>query len=54
MLFAYRQMPSAQLAEYAALYEQPAVARLLESSVQVLPQLFAERRAMLRKAAAKP
>lgn len=49
MLFAYRQMPSAQLAEYAALYEQPAVARLLESSVQALPQLFAERRAALRQ-----
>jgi hypothetical protein len=51
MLFAYRQMPSAQLAEYAALYEQPMVKLLLESSAQVLPQLFAERRAMLRKAA---
>jgi hypothetical protein len=44
-------MPSAQLAEYAALYEQPMVKLLLESSAQVLPQLFAERRAMLRKAA---
>lgn len=54
MLYAYRQMPSAQLAEYAALYEQPMVKLLLESSVQVLPRLFAERRAVLRKAAAKP
>lgn len=49
MLFAYRQMPSAQLAEYAALYEQPMVKLLLERSVQVLPQLFAERRAALRQ-----
>lgn len=51
MFYAYRQMPSAQLAEYAGLYEQPAVALLLERCVQVLPRLFAERRAMLRKAA---
>lgn len=49
MLYAYRQMPSEQLAEYAALYEQPAVARLLDSSVQVLPELFAARRAQLQK-----
>ncbi|WP_296218194.1 hypothetical protein [Pseudomonas sp. UBA2684] len=47
MLYAYRQMPSEQLAEYAALYEQAPVALLLESSVQALPQLFAERRALL-------
>lgn len=53
MLYAYRKMPSAQLAEYAALYEQPAVALLLERCVQMLPQLFAERRAVLRKAVAK-
>ncbi len=51
MFYAYRQMPSAQLAEYTALYERPAVALLLERCVRVLPQLFAERRAMLRKAA---
>lgn len=48
MLYAYRQIPSAQLAEYAAIYEQPAVALLLKSSAEVLPQLFAERRAALR------
>jgi hypothetical protein len=53
MLYAYRQMPSAQLAEYAALYEQPMLKLLLERCVQVLPQLFAERREMLRKAPAK-
>jgi hypothetical protein len=53
MLYAYRQIPSAQLAEYAALYEQPMVRLLLESSAQVLPRLFAERRAALRKNAAK-
>jgi len=49
MLYAYRQMPSEKLAEYAALYEQPAVAQLLDSSVQVLPDLFAARRAQLKK-----
>jgi hypothetical protein len=54
MLYAYRQMPSAQLAAYTALYEQPAVALLLERCVRLLPQLFAERRAMLRQAAVKP
>jgi hypothetical protein len=48
MLYAYRQIPSEQLADYAALYEQPALSHLLESSVQVLPQLFAARRAALR------
>ena len=48
MLYAYRQIPSEQLAEYAAIYEQPAVALLLKSSAEVLPQLFAERRAALR------
>lgn len=49
MLYAYRQMPSEKLAEYAALYEQPAVAQLLDSSVQLLPGLFAARRAQLNK-----
>lgn len=53
MLYAYRRMPSAQLAEYTSLYEQPAVVRLLESCTQVLPGLFAARRADLRTAAAK-
>ncbi|QLC73244.1 hypothetical protein LPB260_21085 [Pseudomonas sp. LPB0260] len=48
MLYAYRQIPSEQLADYAALYEHPAVSHLLESSVQVLPQLFAARRAAFR------
>lgn len=48
MLYAYRQIPSDQLAEYAAIYEQPVVALLLKSSVEALPQLFAERRAALR------
>lgn len=49
MLYAYRQMPSEKLAEYAALYEQPAVVQVLDGSVQVLPQLFAARRAQLKK-----
>jgi hypothetical protein len=53
MLYAYRRMPGAELAEYTALYEQPEVVRLLESCAQVLPRLFAARRADLRKAAAK-
>lgn len=48
MLYAYRQMPSDQLAAYAELYEQAPVARLLETSVQALPEVFAERRAALR------
>lgn len=48
MLYAYRQMPSEQLDEYAALYEQAAVQLLLDSSEQALPALFAERRALLK------
>lgn len=51
MLYAYRQMPSAQLAEYAALYEQEPVSRLLRASVQALPALFAARRAKLTQVA---
>lgn len=47
MLFAYRRIPSEQIAEYAALYEQPAVKQLLENTLQVVPELFAERRAQL-------
>lgn len=49
MLYAYRQMPSEKLADYAAMYEQPTVAKLLDESVQVLPEMFAERRALLKK-----
>lgn len=49
MLYAYRQMPSEQLAEYAALYEQEAVALLFQRSVKIFPDLFAARRAQLRK-----
>lgn len=49
MLYAYRRMPSEQLSDYAALYEQPAVALLLDSSVAILPELFAARREQLRK-----
>jgi hypothetical protein len=29
-------------------YEQPAVAQLLDNSVQILPELFAARRAQLK------
>lgn len=49
MLYAYRRMPSEKLAEYAALYEQPEVAQLLEESVRILPELFTVRRAQLGK-----
>ena len=54
MFYAYRQMPSDQLAEYAALYEHPSVSQLLAISLEVVPQLFAERREQLRKTAGKP
>ena len=54
MFYAYRQMPSDQLAEYAALYEHPSVSQLLAVSLEVLPQLFAERREQLRKTASQP
>ena len=48
MLFAYRQTPSDQLGEYAALYEQAPLSQLLKASVQALPAVFAERRAALK------
>lgn len=48
MLFAYRQTPSAQLAEYAALYEQAPIKTLLSASVTALPKVFAARRAALK------
>lgn len=51
MLFAYRQMPSDQLAAYAALYEQPGVQSLLAASLQTMPELFGERRESLRRQA---
>lgn len=51
MLYAYRQMPSAELAEYAALYEQEPVSRLLQVSVQALPAVFTARRARLNQVA---
>ena len=54
MLYAYRQMPSDQLAEYASLYEQPSVRLLFSASLEVVPQLFAERRERIRQKAGKP
>jgi hypothetical protein len=48
MLFAYRQTPSEQLAEYAALYEQEPIKSLLSASVAALPKVFAARRAALK------
>lgn len=48
MLYAYRSTPSAQLGEYAALYEQPPLRALLEASAQALPEIFATRRAKLK------
>jgi hypothetical protein len=54
MFYAYRQMPSDQLAEYAALYEHPSVSQLLAISLEVVPQLFAERREHLRQEVVQP
>ena len=48
MLYAYRQMPSDKLAEYAALYEQEPVRAVLEASTKQLPKVFAARRAALK------
>lgn len=48
MLFAYRQIPSEQLAEYAALYEHEPIKSLLSASVAALPKVFAARRAALK------
>lgn len=48
MLYAYRATPSAQLGEYAALYEQAPLRALLEASSQALPVVFAARRAKLK------
>lgn len=53
MLYAYRQVPSEQLAEYAALYEHPSVNQLLAVSLEVVPKVFGERRERIRQAAAK-
>ena len=54
MLYAYRQLPSDQLAEYAALYEHPGVSRLLAASLEAVPRLFGERREQLRQQSGKP
>lgn len=48
MLYAYRQMPSGELADYAALYEQEPVSQLLAAVVKELPAVFAARRAALK------
>ena len=48
MLYAYRQMPSGELTDYAALYEQAPVNQLLTAAVKALPAVFAERRATLK------
>lgn len=53
MLYAYRQVPSKQLTEYARLYEHASVGRLLAVSLEMVPQLFAERRELIRQAAAR-
>ena len=49
MLYAYRSTPSAQLGEYAALYEQPPLQAVLQASIQALPAVFAARRARLKQ-----
>jgi hypothetical protein len=48
MLYAYRQMPSGELTDYAALYEQDPVSQLLTAAVKELPAVFADRRAALK------
>lgn len=48
MLYAYRQMPSGELTDYAALYEQQPVSELLAAAVKELPAVFADRRAALK------
>ncbi|MEO4046915.1 hypothetical protein AAFN46_07460 [Pseudomonas sp. CAU 1711] len=48
MLYAYRQTPSDQLEEYAALYEQAPLRAVLEASAKALPAVFAARRAQLK------
>ncbi len=48
MLYAYRQMPSGELTDYAALYEQEPVSQLLAAALQELPAVFAARRAALK------
>ncbi|MGY4532111.1 hypothetical protein ACVW0Y_001235 [Pseudomonas sp. TE3786] len=48
MLYAYRQMPSGELADYAAVYEQEAVSQLLSAAVKELPAVFAARRMALK------
>jgi hypothetical protein len=48
MLYAYRQTPSDQLGEYAALYEQAPLRAVLEASAKALPEVFAARRAKLK------
>ncbi|CAD5106270.1 hypothetical protein [Zestomonas carbonaria] len=47
MFYAYRQMPSRELSDYTALYEQDPVRKLLDASVKALPQVFAARRKAL-------
>ncbi|WXL25665.1 hypothetical protein WG219_20600 [Ectopseudomonas mendocina] len=47
MLYAYRYKPSDELEQYAEIYENPAVAAILKGTVELLPQLFAERRSKL-------
>lgn len=48
MLYAYRQMPSGELTDYAALYEQEPVSQLLTAALKELPAVFAARRAALK------
>ncbi|UVE17723.1 hypothetical protein NVV93_19540 [Pseudomonas sp. LS44] len=48
MLYAYRQMPSDAVQDYATLYVQEPVRRLLAASLAALPKLFAERRAAIK------
>ena len=48
MLYAYRGMPSPELGEYVALYQQPAVKKLLDATLKALPEVFAAQRQQLK------
>lgn len=48
MLYAYRQMPTGELTDYAAIYEQAPVSQLLSAALKELPAVFADRRAALK------
>lgn len=48
MLYAYRRMPSERVQAYLALYQDPAVQKLLATSLKQLPRVFAAQRRHLK------